>query len=105
MQIQDLAPLMSIKYHHEGISFSPQAQSPSDVTGMWIAPEIFMLPIASRECVLRNKQTGAIARATPESFGLLQYCQRFRSLEGHADAVCASVPTLSGHKTWVLEQF
>ena len=94
---------MGIKYHHEGISFSP-APSPLGLTGTWIAPEVFMLPIAPRECVLRNKQTGSIARATPESFGLLQYCQRFRTLADHADAVCASVPTLSGHKTWVLEQ-
>ena len=62
---------MQINYRHQPSSFPLPGRPSSALSGTWIAPDVFMLPTAPRVCILRNPKTGAIARATPESFGML----------------------------------
>jgi hypothetical protein len=92
---------LKITFQH---NVAASALSPGVAGGTWIAPEVTMLPLAARECVLRNPFTGASVRATPEGHGLLQHCTTFRSLHAHADHICAVIPSLGGHRAWVLQQ-
>jgi hypothetical protein len=92
---------LKITFQH---NVAASALPPGAASGTWIAPRVAMLPLAARECVLRNPFTGATVHATPESQGLLQHCTTFRSLTGHADHLCAAIPALRGHRAWVLQQ-
>ena len=76
----------------------------ADPRRTWIAGEAFMLPIAARECLVRNRRTGEIAVATPETYALLQYCRRFRTLDDHVRTVCSAIPELSGRQPWARQQ-
>lgn len=98
------APAMAIQFQSSTFSLTIPPTSPPTASGTWIAPELAMLPLAARRCVVRNPRTGAFATATPESHGLLRYCDRFRTLVEHAQVIGTAIPGLAAQRTRVLQQ-
>lgn len=97
-------PAMAIEFQSPTFSLTLPPASPPLAAGTWIAPELSMLPLAARRCVVRNVRTGAFATATPESHGLLRYCDRFRTLAEHAQVIGTAIPGLAAQRAWVLQQ-
>jgi hypothetical protein len=68
----------------------------------WLLAPRSMLPISTRQCLVRSRVTSAAAVLTSEVYGLLAYCDGCKPLPAHADAIVAAVPALAGQRAAVL---
>lgn len=64
----------------------------------WIFERADVYPLSDTDCLLRNARSGAEAAIRLDVLNALQQCRRFRTLDGHVEAICRAMPALAGQQ-------
>ena len=67
----------------------------------WIWQSCDVYPLSDSESLVRVRRTGAHAVLRNDVLQLMPHCQRFRTLDGHAEMIAEAIPMLASHRSEV----